>query len=245
MLLSKLVYLIVKNAIYYADSNFTYDAFANGDFDNDDDYALNINNAFGPLNEAIARLSDLDKIPHQIASISTVESGYVAPIPENAKEIVSVADHNRKPIDFKPYGMASIILARPCGFVYIEYKLDMPYFEKENLKSSELDEELKYVDSNISLKQYGITDSMCNFIIEYAQGRLLEPIAPELANMHLTRAETYFSNIRSVDTAFRQTSIETTMSIDCEPGLNVLEINEDLAHDNMALNREIERLKGE
>ena len=56
MLLSKLVYLSVKNVLYLADSSFTYEAFLEGDFNNDSDYATNINNVFSPLNQALAQI---------------------------------------------------------------------------------------------------------------------------------------------------------------------------------------------
>jgi hypothetical protein len=76
--------------------------------------------------------------------------------------------------------------------IFIEYKEDIKSF-------SELDDE--------DLKEYGITDSMCNYIIEYVSGRLLEPISAELSNMHISRAESYFANIKPVEQAFPQKTV--------------------------------------
>ncbi len=69
MQLSKLVYEVVKNVKYLEDTGFTYEAFVRGEYDNDLDYKNSINNAFSPINEAIHRLSDRNKIKHKIELI--------------------------------------------------------------------------------------------------------------------------------------------------------------------------------
>lgn len=43
MLLSKLVYLAIKNITYFDDMAFTYEAFLQGKYNHDSDYATNIN----------------------------------------------------------------------------------------------------------------------------------------------------------------------------------------------------------
>ncbi len=55
---------------------------------------------------------------------------------------------------------------------------------------------------------------MCSYIIEYAAGRLLEPIAPELANMHITRSEQYFDDLEEQQTPFSQNKITTKYRIE-------------------------------
>ena len=215
MLLSKLAYLVVKNAIYYANPEFNYESFTRGDFDDDSDYALNINNAFSPINEAIARLSDLDKLAHIVSEVETADGyqiGFNQLMREIdgktivAKEVISVGDENRRCISFKPYGLDSIILERPVQKAFVEFKPDLPFFSQTDIGHVDLENNV-YHDSNIDLTHFGINESVCNYIIEYAQGRLMEPIAPELANMHLTRAETYFANLKSTKTAFPQKSV--------------------------------------
>ena len=58
MKLSKLVYEVVKSVSFNDDTNFTYDGFIRGQYDNDFQYAVAINNAFTPISTAIHRLSD-------------------------------------------------------------------------------------------------------------------------------------------------------------------------------------------
>ena len=38
-------------------------------------------------------------------------------------------------------------------------------------------------------------DKICNYIMEYAKSKLMEDMQPELAIVHLNRAENYFSNL--------------------------------------------------
>lgn len=229
MLLSKLVYLSVKNVLYYSDSSFTYDAFLEGNFDSDPDYATNINNVFLPLNEALARLNDLNRIPYKIQEIEfdSDEEEYNVDLTTeildddentvNVKEVVDVGvfvDGIALRIPFIPFGLNKIHIEASCTPIYVEYKEDIPMFSIDDLVERETDDDGNVVDDNIDLRvKYGITEAMSNYIIEYIQGKLLEPIAPELANMHLTRAETYFSNFPTVDATFRQKSVARKFKI--------------------------------
>ena len=63
------------------------------------------------------------------------------------------------------------------------------------------------------LKEYGITDSMCNYIIEYVKGKLFEQENPDVANMHITRAEQYFNNIKPSTSAFSQQVVRTVYGV--------------------------------
>ena len=208
MLLSKLVYLAVKNTTYYDDETFTFTAFMDGNFDKTPEYALEINNVFLPINEAIARLSDLERIPYKVDEVNKSLLGEnnildISSLP--VKEIISVA---------QPYGAEFRVLAfRSLGAdkvlisdyidsrkpLLIEYKEDIPYFDEDDFAKN--------------LKNYGINDSMCNYIIEYAGSKLSEQTSAELSNMHLTRAEQYFANIRAVKSAFPQQKIEVKYGI--------------------------------
>lgn len=218
MYLSKLVYLAVKNVLYYNDPNFTYTSFKEGSFDSDPDYALNINNAFSPINEAIARLSDLERIPYIVEEVS-VSNGIIdlaaLTSGRKVKEALGVGQFNAegiKPLRYKPFGVNKIIVLDPISAdkkVFLEYKEDIPSFSfYETLGhtigvENDFDEE----DDVDLYATYGITESMSNYIIEYVQGKLFEPIAPELANMHITRAETYFSNIKPVFRTIQQAQV--------------------------------------
>ena len=79
--------------------------------------------------------------------------------------------------------------------LYVQYVEDI-----KNFKLTDIYEE----NTDIDLSSIGITETMCDYIIEYAQGKLQETIAPELANMHITRAEQYFDDLDEQQTPFVQ-----------------------------------------
>lgn len=232
MLLSRLVYEAVKNVKYLDDTEFTLEAFRKGDFVDDLDYANSINNAFTPINEAIHRLSDLGKIRHRIATVeistttgtidfSSVEEVVNHPI----KEILSVFVYSNAGDDyitfpFREVGVNKIQLVGARLYagisVNIEYIEDIPMFSLNdyNYPSTVYDEtedEESYRD--VELRDYGINDTMASYIIEYTKGALFEPIAPEIANMHTTRAEQYFADLPIQQTSFYQKEIRKTHSI--------------------------------
>ena len=210
MLLSKLVYLCVKSAILFDDKDFTYEAFVEGSYDEDPDYSQNINNIFIPINEAIARLSDTEKIPYVVNGIdfSDLEDKIVLPfskLEKPVKQIISVAQlygGQYRTLAWRPFGQNQILISSyidPSKKIYVEYKEDVKHFDSTNF--------------NEDMKDYGITDSMCNFIMEYSQGRLTENVSADLANMHITRSEQYFANISFVTSAFNQENVESVFTI--------------------------------
>lgn len=218
MLLSKLVFLCVKNVIYLNDTSFNYEGFVDGDFDNDIDYATNINNVFSPLNEAITRLSDLERIPYIVDEVE-VEQDKTIDLTKCSKKIrhvLNVAqvgeDGSFRKLGHVMFGKNKVRIVSPFSTffskIYIEYKENIPAFSRLDIAPVE-EKDGEFVDNNIDLNdKYGIDDGMCNYIMEYVQGKLLEPIAPDLANMHITRAETYFSNIDTVKQSFPQIDVE-------------------------------------
>ena len=213
MKLSKLVYQCIKNVVYSDDTSFSYAEFLKGTFNNSADYATNINNVFAPLNEAIARLSDLERIPYRVEACNVVDNiidlNYcIYPV----KEVISVAQRvyvRFIKLDHKPFGLDKVYVndCPPYGYTYIEYKEDIPMFDETYYSYAANDEDV------VDLKNYGITDSMCNYIIEYVMGKLYEPISAEVANMHITRAEQYFVNIKPTTSAFAQQTVKTVFMV--------------------------------
>ncbi len=243
MKLTKLAYNCVKNVSLFDDDGFTYEKFLeiNTETSQEDyfDYSVAIKNVFAPINEAISRLSDLEKIPYRVEEVAE-DNGIIdlTTLLCPCKEVMNVANGNYQRLPFAPYGINKIRITRPSklnktytdyvyspqddefvktvftsslGTLYIEYKEDIPYFTREDIEtkvSFDEDDETDIItwnDDNVTdLREYGITDSMCNYIIEYAKGVLLEQIDANLANMHITRAEQYFNNIRTVSSAFNQ-----------------------------------------
>ena len=221
MLLSKLVFLCVKNVIYLNDTSFNYPGFCSGDFDNNIDYVTNINNVFSPLNEAIARLQDLDKIPYVVEEIAPSEDRTIdlSLLEKQPRQIIGVAVvdtyGNYRKLAFTMFGKDKIRIKSPYSSfetkIYVEFKEEIETFSKLDILPLEEDG----TDNNIDLfKKYGIDEAMSNYIMEYVQGKLLEPIAPELANMHITRSESYFNNLRTAIKSFPQSRVELLYTMD-------------------------------
>lgn len=227
MLLSKLVYLCVKNVIYLDDPNFLYETFLEGTYNNDPDYNTHINNVFSPLNEAIARLSDLERIPYKVKQ-AELELGTREIDLDNLNQKEN-AEERETALVKEMYAVGQIIAGKPERLrfkqignkvlildsvnirypIYIEYKEDIPQFDNNSYNYEYVEEDLvSETILDVEMKDYNISDSMCNFIIEYVQGKLSESIEPSLANMHVTRAESYFNNIRTVRPVFVQTAIK-------------------------------------
>lgn len=200
MKISEITYQVVKNVKYLEDIGFTYEAFVNKEYDNDQDYTQSIVNAMAPINEAIHRLSDRNKIAFQVVSVG---------VPNNS--LVDITQVSRvkkiKSMFYMEKGDYETVGFRECGkgYVFIERVFKKPLFMQfvEDIppfKMSDIYEE----DKDIDLSIIGINETMCDYIIEYAQGKLQEPIAPELANMHITRAEQYFDDLDEQQTVFTQ-----------------------------------------
>ena len=233
MELTELVYLCVKNVNYFDNNDVTLQQFQRDLLQNIDsytDYSVAISNVMTPLNEAIQRLSDLEKIPYKIQEVdkSNIQNNIVT-MTFNVKEVVSVANKNFRMIPFLPYGIdnvykqirlltpsarqgASIVYTDRNGVeqthqsisdgVIIEYKEEIPQFDLNDLGRS------------VDMRQYGINNAMCQYIVEYCQGKLEEQVDPSLANMHFTRAEQYFANLKMVKSAFVQPSVTKKYTIE-------------------------------
>lgn len=200
MKISEITYQVVKNVKYLEDIGFTYGAFVNKEYDNDQDYTQSIVNAMAPINEAIHRLSDRNKIAFKVVSVgvptnSLVDITHISRI-KKIKSMFYMERGDFEAVGFREYGK---------GYVFIERVFKKPLFMQfvediHPFKMSDIYEE----DKDIDLSNIGINETMCDYIIEYAQGKLQEPIAPELANLHITRAEQYFEDLDEQQTVFNQ-----------------------------------------
>jgi len=211
MKLSRLTYEVVKNVKYLEDTGFTYIAFKEGEYDGDQDYANSINNAMTPINEAIHRLSDRNKIMYQIVCVNVPSDGIVdiTRYSSSIKKIKAMFYLNNgkyKNVSYRELGRGFVLINNVLNLpLYIQYIEDIKNFEKDDIYNSETDVEL----SNV-----GISETMCSYIIEYAQGKLQEPIAPELANLHITRAEQYFDDLEEQQTYFNQECVTKKYGIE-------------------------------
>lgn len=221
MQLSKLVYEVVKNVKYLEDTGFTYESFVRGEYDNDLDYKNSINNAFSPINEAIHRLSDRNKIKHKIELIGKANNNGIIDLGTLAYDInkiinvFSLLNGNYVHVEFREFGKDKLLVtSNSDNELYLEYIQDICHFSKDDIYFfTDNNNIIEKKDVDLK-KDYGITETMCSYIIEYAAGRLLEPIAPELANMHITRSEQYFDDLEEQQTPFSQNKITTKYRIE-------------------------------
>lgn len=221
MQLSKLVYEVVKNVKYLEDTGFTYEAFVRGEYDNDLDYKNSINNAFSPINEAIHRLSDRNKIKHKIELIGKANKNGIIDLGTLAYDInkiinvFSLLNGDYVHVEFREFGKDKLLVtSNSDNELYLEYIQDICHFSKDDIYFfTDNNNIIEKKDVDLK-KDYGITETMCSYIIEYAAGRLLEPIAPELANMHITRSEQYFDDLEEQQTPFSQNKITTKYRIE-------------------------------
>ena len=208
MKLSNLVFECVKNVKYLDDQNFTYNSFLSGEYDTVDDYSNSINNVFTPLNTAIHRLSDRNKIGSKVESVNFPNNENILDISSfknDVKRIVNVftlnnGQYNR--CNFRELGKDKLYLSNVTGnkTIYVEYLQDIPHFKKEDFYFSE------GTQKDVDLRDYGIDETMCSYIIEFVKGYLFEQISPELANAHRIYAEQYFNDLEE-RTPFNQTNI--------------------------------------
>jgi hypothetical protein len=219
MKLSKLVYLCIKNVIYFDDTSFSLEEFLKGSFNSHPDYATNINNVFSQINESIARLSDLERIPYLVEYCEVTDNIIeLNQCSKSVKEVISVAQNTYKgfkAVEHRPFGLGKVYLASysPYSDTYIEYKEDIPMFDETYMPFKNYNDELEENPLDVDLKEYGINDSMCNYIIEYVKGKLFEQENPDVANMHITRAEQYFNNIKPSTSAFSQQVVRTVYGV--------------------------------
>ena len=214
MKLSKLVFDCVKAAKALDDPNFVYEAFRRGDFDSDPDYASSISNAFAPINMAVHRLSDMGKVADVVEQVPSVESGGFIDLGKLSRPVKSVtsvfymSNGSYRKAPYREFGRGRIALLGPVPneLPFIAYAEDIPDFSRDDFRYVENGDGTG-TESDIELSDHGIDSSMCPYIVEHVKGTLMEQIAPELANMHLTRAEQYFSDLEDKDTGFEQPRI--------------------------------------
>lgn len=211
MKLSELVFSAIKNVRYLDDPGFTYEAFIAHEYDNDPDYTNQMTNAYAPINEAIHRLSDRDKVKYIVESIGYPDDKGVLSLADVSRPIKTIKSIFRlsgcsyQKVEWREFTEGKVLVLFPLrGEHLIQYSEDIKSFSASDWQDGD-DEDLK---------TYGITDTMCSYIIEYVQGRLQEPIAPEIANLHLNRAEQYFEDLDEQQTMFSQTSVTKRYSID-------------------------------
>ena len=156
-------------------------------------------------------LPDRNKIAFKIARIGVPINNFVdiSVIVNNVKKIKSVFYIGNYG-DFiytgwREWGGDSILYVEKLlnAPLCVQYIQDIPAFKMEDI----------YGDEDPDLKLWGISETMCDYIVEYVQGKLQETIAPELSNMHITRAEQYFDDLEEQQVVFNQTVVANKFRI--------------------------------
>lgn len=213
MKLSMLVYNCVKNVILLDDSSFTYEFLVNSKFETDNrDYKTSLQNVFAPLNQAIHRLSDRDKIEHKTTELESpmkpngvIDLDQKLPI-KTICNVFRIGNGNYINIPFKKLSRNQLLITRPNMVnnepLYIEYKEDIKNFTLDDV-----------VNNDVDLREYGVNETMCSYIVEFCIGKLRETIDPSAAAYHNNLAEQYFDSLDTIDSSFYQDKITNVWSI--------------------------------
>lgn len=140
--LSRLAYECIKDSITIPNSDFDYDKFTQGVYDNDSRYSMQSFMVFDNINKAIARLSDYDKLPYiALDTYSDKFNGkdYVE-IPEQCgilKNIYYKVGNDYRNVEFRE---DTLKFVDDIDFEYDPNtnKLYVKNFEKTNLNENEI-----------------------------------------------------------------------------------------------------------
>ena len=215
MKLSRLVYEVVKATLKLGNTEFTYHAFREKQFDGTVDYSSDIDNSYIEINQAIQRLQDLKRIPLKIEQFKC-GNDLVFDFKElnlNIKDIKNIVSIDKTTGDYTniPYrnlGVEKVYLLDTSvrnKELFVEYEEDIPNFTSDDFDYSNYATDGTYED--IDLKDYGISESMAFKIIKYATARLFSKIDPQIAAREETLAEQYFTDLPTYATAFFQNKI--------------------------------------
>lgn len=206
MKLSRLIYEVVTGSLALPNQT-NYNSFIQGEYKEDNDYAMQTANALTYVNLAMSRLFEYDKIPHFVAKAKAVD-GKVSTM--GLGDVVNV-QHDKEPIEWRLVGGDKIkVDLKDNEEVYIEYKMSIPYFTEDNIITETVNDDgsVTMTGTDIELKDYGIQDRMIPYIIEFAKSQVMEVISPELAVNHNNRAEQYFNSMPKAQQILAQTRMK-------------------------------------
>ncbi len=212
MNLANLVFEIVKDAIEIPNSSITFDSFIEGDFDDDRDFSSQISYAFKYINLAFARLRSLNKTLLKTTSVTPDSTGYIEFEDGEITAVVNRIRSNYRRISFYPYSDG--IAIRPGAVqdgapVFIEYRPNIPYFTLSDIRTESTDDtgETVYVEVEIDLADYGITDEMAQYVKEYASAGLMQYLSPDMSSQGIQMAEAHFAALKTRYTNYPQREI--------------------------------------
>lgn len=226
MLLSTLIYECVRDSIGIPGDTMTEDDFI-ADFSGKartKNYSMQISVLFSALNKALSRLYDSEKIQPFVKNFE-VEGGYIDLSGENGGQVdvLNVAVGNNglayRNIPFRLYNDKLFLVAdgvSPApkeGVATVEYRKRLPHWDRDVVETTDSDAD-SVTERAATAKaksidlwgDYHIPDRACDYIKEYVESVVVEPMAPDVASLHWQRAESYFSALKDYsDPGFRQT----------------------------------------
>jgi hypothetical protein len=210
MTLSQLVVDVIKDIIKTGDITVNEQNLNAGLLDNDPQYSDLVNNAVPSINKAVARLVSQKKIPFKSFSVpvvynSTTDSAktskkYTLSLPSDFYTVISIAYEDTKGrVDVVHWQTLSkteyFLPLKKDGTFHIQYAPRVPMFVKADL------------NLGLELNDYGIDDTMAQYITFFTRADLWETEQPQLAQTYRQYAEEYYIQIENPVVSFRQESI--------------------------------------
>lgn len=210
MRLAQLAFDIARDSIEI-EGGFNLYSFIRGDYDDDRDYSSQISFAFSYINLAFARLFTGKKTLLKVKGFTPDEKGYVEVKDGEVTAAIEEKRPDYKSIDFIPFADGIAVEGKYANKeIFIEYRPFIPRFDLSSIREQSLDENghETYVEKEIDLSDYGITDEMCAYVKEYAKGGLLEYLSPDMSQRHTQMAEAYFASLKTHHTNYPQREIK-------------------------------------
>lgn len=219
MLLSRLAFEAIKASSLQGDNALSYSDYLSGNGATNNDYSREINLVFVPLNEFFQRLSSLGKLPYKVKNIGTLSESVTrivnfSAISSSIKKIVNVFQfkgNNYLNIEFREMNNQLYLIGDWVSDenIYVQYEDELPYFNEDDLVALVDNDDGTTTDGNIDLRsEYGITNEMCVYAIEWCQGKLMEDASPSMSQMHINHVESYLAGLQTPQTDFSQNAIE-------------------------------------
>lgn len=219
MRLAQLAYRVIRNNMQNPPEGLSFNAFVSGYHDQDPDYVSQISFAFEYIDRALQRLVTEKKTKPMVFKAAP---NHIAFVPFDKGEVTAVVLPKRDGYESLNWHEAEggIVVSplvyakgedgkRTPALVCIEYRAAIPLFELEDIREEALDADGYPItkEREIDLEDYGVTDEMCAYVIEYAEAMLMENVSPDLSAKHLNYAETYFARLKTRYSGYPQTHV--------------------------------------
>lgn len=210
--LARLVFDSVIDSITIPNVEKNFQAFLDGVYQQDTDFANQYASVMSALNLGLSRLVDSHKIPFGVESVELVSNEFTFKKGRVVNVFVYLPNGDYERLEFRSLGANKyklILLSKLLSSVYVEYEIYFPVYTLEDCSTQALNEnnELINVDTNIDLSEYGLSANHIAYLKEFIKGELLENYAPDSATYHNNRAEQYFANLPVISTSFYQRKV--------------------------------------